>query len=54
MMIPARHRRHRLPLAGPDRWLVGLLAGAALMYMAGKVMGLGQRHPANAPRPQER
>jgi len=27
-----------------DRWLVGLLAGAALMYLTGKVLGLGKSH----------
>lgn len=45
---------HEREPAKLDRWLVGLLAGAALMYLAGKVMGLGQSRPANTPRPRER
>jgi len=36
-----------------DRWLVGLLAGAALMYLAGKLMGLGRSHVPNALRPRK-
>jgi hypothetical protein len=45
VISPGRHRRdepHDRNPAKMDRWLVGLLAGAALMYLAGKVMGLGK------------
>jgi hypothetical protein len=34
------HEHPREP-AKPDRWLVGLLAGAALMYLLGKAFDLG-------------
>ncbi|MEB4591667.1 hypothetical protein VSS37_11810 [Candidatus Thiothrix sp. Deng01] len=45
MIIPGKRS---LPLtARPprklDRWLVGLLAGAALAYAAGKALGLGKQ-----------
>jgi hypothetical protein len=52
-----RHRHvepHEREPAKLDRWLVGLLSGAALMYLAGKVMELGQSRPANTSRPRER
>ncbi len=54
---PGRHRHdepHEGEPAKLDRWLVGLLAGAALLYLAGKVMGLGRSRPAGTPRPRER
>jgi hypothetical protein len=35
------YHHHRHP-AKPDRWLVGLLAGAALMYLAGKLLRQGE------------
>lgn len=45
MISPGRHRHdehdNRHP-AKPDRWVVGLLAGAALIYLAGKMLGLGK------------
>ena len=34
-----QHDRHPVK---PDRWLVGLLAGTALMFLAGRLLGLGQ------------
>jgi hypothetical protein len=45
---------HEREPAKLDRWLVGLLAGAALMYLAGKVIGLGRPRPAITPRSRER
>jgi hypothetical protein len=30
--------------ASPDRWLVGLVAGAVLMYLLGKARGLATPH----------
>lgn len=57
MIRPGQHlhdaHEHRHP-AKPDRWVVGLLAGAALMYLLGKVLGLDKprRHgPAPTPTP---
>lgn len=46
MIFPGRYlddncHYHRHP-AKPDRWLVGLLAGAALMYLAGKLLRQGE------------
>ncbi len=40
------HESHAQKPAKLDRWLVGLLAGAALMYFGGKMLGLGQARPA--------
>jgi len=37
---PAHLSRER---SKPDRFLVGLLAGAALFYLFGRAMGLGRR-----------
>ncbi len=57
MISPGQHRHdepHEREPAKLDRWLVGLLAGAALMYLAGKVIGLGRPRPANTPLPRER
>lgn len=47
MISPGSHHHHddshdRHP-AKPDRWLVGLVAGAALMYLLGKALGLGKQ-----------
>lgn len=40
------HDTHAQEPAKLDRWLVGLLAGAALMYFGGKILGLGKARPA--------
>ena len=40
------HESHAEKPAKLDRWLVGLLAGAALMYFGGKVLGLGKSRSA--------
>jgi hypothetical protein len=40
------HESHAEKPAKLDRWLVGLLAGAALMYFSGKLLGLGKTRPA--------
>jgi hypothetical protein len=40
------HESHAEKPAKLDRWLVGLLAGAALMYFSGKMFGLGKARPA--------
>ncbi len=56
MIFPGRYpddsyHHHRHP-AKPDRWLVGLLAGAALMYLAGKLLRHGEiRSDARPSRP---
>lgn len=48
------HHHHVVPNtrypAKPDRWLVGLVAGVALMYWLGKTLGLGKRSASPAPR----
>ena len=52
MIFPGQHdshgsyESHAEKPAKLDRWLVGLLAGAALMYLTGKVLGLGKARPA--------
>jgi hypothetical protein len=40
------HESHAEKTIKLDRWLVGLLAGAALMYFGGKMLGLGKAPPA--------
>ncbi|MDW8319579.1 MAG: hypothetical protein RMN53_17270 [Anaerolineae bacterium] len=41
--MPGPRPERRLPAAGkPDRWLIGLVAGLALLYLLGKAMGLGR------------
>lgn len=35
------------PAAKADRWLVGVLAGAALVYLLGKALDLGRERPAS-------
>ncbi|MCP5277760.1 MAG: hypothetical protein H6935_05275 [Thiobacillus sp.] len=56
MISPGSHHHHdddhEQHAAKPDRWLVGLLAGAALIYLAGRVLGLGKAHRPNSPRNQ--
>lgn len=50
MIAPGQHQHedhHDRHPAKPDRWLVGLLAGAALMYLLGKALALGKA-PAKA------
>lgn len=44
------HKRHP---SKADRWLVGLVAGAALMYLLGKALGLGKSSAKVAPRPPQ-
>ncbi|WP_165873496.1 hypothetical protein [Parasulfuritortus cantonensis] len=39
--LPSRSTRRQLPLKA-DRLLVGIVAGAALVYLAGKLLGLGK------------
>jgi hypothetical protein len=46
--------RSQQPAAKADRWLVGLLAGAALVYLVGKALDLGrQRSPSRAASTQD-
>lgn len=47
MMLPASPVRPgvRTRPFGADRMLVGILAGAALVYLAGKLVGLGRSVP---------
>lgn len=50
MLIPGQHHQedhHEADPAKVDRWLVGLVAGAALMYLLGKAMGLGHGFSLN-------
>lgn len=48
----ASHDSHQKP-SSLERWLVGALAGAALAYLLGKGLGLGQQaRPGKQPGPQ--
>jgi hypothetical protein len=52
VIFPGQHDSHESKSEKPaklDRWLVGLLAGAALMYFGGKLLGLGKSRPAQIP-----
>lgn len=45
MLTPGQHHHddhHERHPAKVDRWLVGLAAGAALMYLLGRALGLGR------------
>ena len=53
MIFPARHLREAHDdqrSAKADRWVVGLLAGAALAHLLGKALGIGQPRRAESPR----
>lgn len=47
---PPHEDHHEGHPSKPDRWLVGLVAGAALMYLVGKALGLGKSPAKAAPR----
>jgi hypothetical protein len=53
VIFPARHLREAHDdrrSAKVDRWVVGLLAGAALAYLLGRALGIGQPRRAESPR----
>jgi hypothetical protein len=41
------------PKGGADRWLVGAVAGAALVYLLGRTLGLGRKRPAAGNPPKQ-
>lgn len=48
MISPARHlyeSHHDRRPAKADRWLVGLVAGAALAYLLGRALTVGRTRP---------
>jgi hypothetical protein len=60
VIVPGQHHHHGSKSAKShaqkpakwDRWLVGVLAGAALIYLTGKIIGLGKRkRPVVKPTP---
>lgn len=57
MITPGQHPHedhHERHPSKVDRWLVCLVAGAALMYLLGKALGLGHSPAKTAPRePQD-
>lgn len=50
MLVPGPRPARRPPAPKPDRWLIGIAAGLALVYLLGRGLGLGRRAPAAARR----